>query len=71
MVNTQKIKARIIEVGLNQTTVAAALEIAQSTLNQKINNARPMTLEEAERLQAILKIPDPEFCAYFFSATVA
>ncbi len=71
MVNTTKIKARIIEVGLTQTAVAAALHIAQSTLNQKINNTRPMTLDEAEELQKILSIPDPEFCAYFFSSAVA
>lgn len=71
MVNTTKIKARIIEVGLTQTAVAGALHIAQSTLNQKINNVRPMTLDEAEAMQRFLSIPDADFCAYFFSSAVA
>lgn len=71
MVNTQKIKARIVEVRSNQNECADAIHVAQSTFSQKINNARPMTLDEAEALADFLKIPDPEFCAYFFSSSVA
>ncbi len=71
MINTQKIKARIMEVGSNQNACANAIHVAQSTFSQKINNVRPMTLEEAEALADFLKIPDPEFCTYFFSPCVA
>ena len=66
VVNTKKIKARIKEIGSNQTLIATAMGIAQSTLNQKINNIRPMDLTEAEALQRELNIPDSEFHSYFF-----
>ncbi|MCD8030387.1 MAG: helix-turn-helix domain-containing protein [Bacteroides sp.] len=55
------------ELELTQTKVAADMNIAQPTLSQKINNARPMDLEEAEKLQIILEIPDNEFKSYFFT----
>lgn len=71
MINTQKIKARIMEVGSNPNACANAIYVAQSTFSQKINNARPMTLDEAEALANFLKILDPEFCTYFFSSCVA
>lgn len=65
MINSQKVNARMKELDLTQTKVAAEMNIAQSTLNGKINNARPMDLEEAELLQRILKIADSEFGSYF------
>lgn len=67
MINSQKVNARMKELDLTQTKVAAEMNIAQSTLNGKINNVRPMDLEEAELLQRILKIADSEFGSYFFT----
>ena len=66
MVNTPKIKGRIVELSLNQTEIAKSLGIAQPTLNQKINNIRPFKLDEVGELQKILKIPDLDFATYFF-----
>lgn len=66
MINSQKIKAKIIENGLTQQNVAERLGIKQPTLNQKINNIRPMDLDEAEQLAIILCITDDEFKHYFF-----
>ncbi len=66
MVNTIKLKTRMTEKEKSQTVIAAAIGIAQSTFNQKINNVRPMNLDEAERIQHELEIPDAEFCSYFF-----
>jgi transcriptional regulator with XRE-family HTH domain len=71
MVNTQKIKARMTELDLNQTEVAAQIGIAQSTFNQKINNSRPLFLEEVEKLQELLKIDNADFSDYFFYHGVA
>lgn len=71
MINSQKVNARMKELDLTQTKVAAEMNIAQSTLNGKINNVRPMDLEEAELLQRILKIADSEFGSYFFYHGVA
>lgn len=67
MINTCKIKGRMVELGLNQNDVAKALKIAQCTLNQKVNNIRTLTLDEAEKLSVILKIKSELFTEYFFT----
>ena len=66
MVNSKRIKERMEELGLRQGDIAEALNLARPTVSQKINNVRPMDLEEAEILQRKLHIPDSEFGAYFF-----
>lgn len=66
MINTNKIKGRIAELGLTQKDISKALNIALPTANQKINNVRPMGLPEAEKLSILLKIPIYEFPIYFF-----
>ena len=71
MVNTNKIKGRMKEMGKTQADVAKHLNIAQPTANQKINNIRPFDLEEAEKLAALLNIDMCEFGTYFFSNEVA
>lgn len=67
MINSGKIKGRMVELGLTQEKVAKEIGIAQATLNQKINNVRPMDLEEAEKLSEILGLRPDEFCIYFFA----
>lgn len=66
MVNTNKIKARIVELGLTQKDVSRVLKIAQPTMSLKINNIRPMRLDEAECLEKLLQLKDCEFKEYFF-----
>lgn len=66
MVNTNKLKGRMAELQLTQKDIAIGLGLAQPTVNQKINNIRPMDLNEAEKLSEILKIPTSEFGVYFF-----
>ena len=73
MVNELKIKARIVELGFKQGDLVEqmkkrGIEMAYTTLNQKINNTRQFTIEEAIALQDILQIPDQDFKNYFFSA---
>ena len=67
MVNSDKIKGRMRELKITQKDVATALSIAQPTANQKINNIRPFSLVEAERLASLLNIQNNEFSAYFFN----
>lgn len=71
MVNSKKIKERAKELGLRQMDIANALGIKQSTVNQKINNVRPLLLSEAEVIAETLQIGNAEFAEYFFSAVVA
>lgn len=68
MINTNKIKGRMRELEITQADVARALNIAQPTANQKINNTRPFDLEEAEKLANLLCIDSGEFGAYFFAS---
>lgn len=67
MINTNKIKGRLVELGLTQKDVSKALNIAQPTANQKINNIRPMDLDEAEKLAILLQITPAQFSEYFFT----
>lgn len=67
MVNTEKIIDRMRELRIGQGDVAKALGIKQPTVSQKINNIRSFTLEEADKLQVLLKITPNEFGTYFFA----
>ena len=71
MLNTNKIRGRLAELRLTQKDVANALGIAASTASQKINRVRPMNLDEAEKLAALLRLGDEQFGEYFFSHEVA
>lgn len=67
MPNTVAIKARMKELGLTQAELASAVNIATPTMCQKINNIRPFTLEEAEKVAKRLELSDNDFGHYFFS----
>lgn len=71
MINSSKIKGKMVEMGINQKDVAKELNLAPPTVSQKINNIRPMDLDEAEALAKMLKIPLSDFGEYFFSDIVA
>lgn len=66
LINTNKIKGRMAELQITQKDVAVFLGLAQPTVNQKINNIRPMDLNEAEKLSNLLRIKPEEFAVYFF-----
>lgn len=71
VINTLKIKGRMVELGLTQKDVAKELKLAPPTVSQKINNVRPMYLSEAEKIAKLLKINNDEFAIYFFTQRVA
>ncbi|SFR78512.1 DUF739 family protein [Anaeromicropila populeti] len=66
MVNTRKIRARIVELGLTYEMISGEMKIAKPTISQKINNVRPMRLDEAQKLVQILQIDKKEYAEYFF-----
>lgn len=66
MINSGKIKGRMVECGLTQKDVAKALHLAVPTVCQKLNGSRPMLLDEAEGLAGLLGIENSEFGTYFF-----
>lgn len=67
MINSRKIKARMVEKGLTQKDIANVMGIRTPTVSQKINNIRPMYLKEAEKIVEALEIPLEDFSLYFFS----
>lgn len=71
MINTNKIKGRLVEKGFTQKDGADCLGISQPAFNQKINNIRPMDLDEADKLADFLEIPIGEYGLYFFYRPVA
>lgn len=71
MINTNKLKGRIVEKGLTQGDVAKALDLATPTISQKINNIRAMSLNEAFAIAELLDIPDNKFREYFFKKEIA
>lgn len=67
LTNTNLIKARIIEKGLNQVEVSRRIGISYQSLNNKINNKTEFTATEILKLCRILDISS-EKDAYFFAA---
>ena len=52
---------------MTQADLAEVISVAVPTMCQKINNIRPLSLDEAEKISKALQIPDTEFGSYFFS----
>jgi len=59
------------DLGITQGDLASKIGIAAPTMCQKINNTRPFSLEEAEKVAEILKIKDKDFGTYFFAKEIA
>ena len=66
MVNTNKLRGRIVEQGLTFGRVAQKVGVSPSTLGRKIRNVSDMTLEEVERIRDVLNIPNNRIMEYFF-----
>lgn len=66
MVNSNKLKGRMVELGFTQSDIAKALNLATPTVSQKINNVRAMSIKEAYKIADILNIDDSDFREYFF-----
>jgi len=67
MVNTKKIKARLVELGTTIAHISGDMDMTPYTLGRKIGNQSDMTLNEANKLQKLLDISDDDFNAYFFA----
>lgn len=70
MVDTKKLKARIIETGLTKETIAKELGISEHSLHNKISGITPFKADEAFHLAGLLGVAD-EMAPYFFVAEVA
>lgn len=66
MINTAKLKGRIVEKGRTIQSLAPKIPCTPYTLGQKIANVKPMQIEEATILANELDIEDSEMVEYFF-----
>lgn len=67
MINANKIRARIVELGMNQKSVAKQIGMSEKTFSVKMNNGK-FGLDEAEQIAKVLMIDKPE--QYFFANDV-
>ena len=67
MLNTDRLKARMTEMRITQSQLTHEIGLATPTICQKLNNIRPLSLDEAEKVAYVLKIEDVDFGNYFFS----
>ena len=68
MINANKLRARIVELGMTQKQVAEKIGMSEKTFSVKMNNGK-VGLDEADKMIEVLKIEQPD--KYFFADTVA
>ena len=68
MINANKIRARIVELGMTQQQVAEKIGMSAKTFSIKMNNGK-VGLDEADKMIEVLQIEKPEH--YFFTDGVA
>lgn len=66
MINTAKLRGRIVEKGRTIQSLAPKIPCSPYILGKKIANESPMQIEEALNLANELEIPDNEIVEYFF-----
>ena len=65
MINSKKVKGRLVELGLTQRDVSKIWNCALPTVSQKINQIRPITLQEADLLAKLLGLDEEEYYEFF------
>lgn len=63
--NSNKLKAAIVEAGYSQRKLAASIPMALNTLNAKVNGKNPITIDEAIMLSEKLNLSDEKFDEIF------
>ena len=72
MVNTRELKADIRRNGPTQEELARKIGMDPSTLNRKINNKQGvLTVDEAQKIAEVLKIPNSKLLGIFFANKLA
>jgi len=67
MINTTKVKGRIVEKGKTIQVIAPKIPCSSYTLGKKIANKAPMNLNEVAILCNELEIKQEEFPEFFFT----
>ena len=70
MTNTNKLKAAIVEAGMNQGTLAAELGISRQAFNNKLNGRTFFTEDELTKMKSVLRLDNSRFLLIFFEDNV-
>ena len=65
--NINKLKAKIVERGLNTERLAVLIDVDRSTLYRKLNNSEKITIGEATRIKSALEMTNEEASDIFFN----
>lgn len=65
--NLFKLKAKIIEKGMNVEKLAEAIGIDRSGLYRRLNHFEKFTIGEANRIKEVLELTNEEATDIFFS----
>lgn len=72
MVNTNKLRGKIVECGLSTAEVAEAIGINPATFYRKLNeNGGTFLIREADAISKVLNLTASEVNAIFFAQYVA
>lgn len=71
MVNTRKLKAKIVESGYNLGSFANKIGMTRPTLRYKLNNVRCFRTDEIMSFCKLVNIPKSEINSYFFTTDVS
>ena len=71
MVNVNKLKAKVVEAGLNIDAFADATGINRATIYRRFKNPEEITIEEADKMVNTLKMSATDAMAIFFTQCVA
>lgn len=71
MINTNKLKGKIVERGLNIESLAKEMDIDKATLYRKISNSEKFSIKELDLIVSVLRLSPEEAMAIFFSQFVA
>lgn len=63
--NTVEVKKLMLDRGLTNNDMAKTLGMTHQHFSSILNNKKPVTLENAAKMQRILGVPDDRFVFYF------
>lgn len=63
--NVNKLRGKMVELGVNVETLAEMIGVDRSSLYRKLNNSEKVTIGEAKRIKAALALTDEEASAIF------
>lgn len=62
-----KLKAKMVEKGINVETLSNRIGVERSTLYRKLNNFEKITIGEAARMKTVLEMTDAEAINIFLA----